>query len=511
MNEGLKERQCKIIAILQRESRFVTAAELATMLSVSTKTIYRDIQEISESNPTKYRIIKKENNGYSLETYEEMTTDYFQLENPEERRLNLLLFLLSIAPCKTSIQKISEKYFVSQSSILNDFKHIEKTIAPYSLYLTRTNDGTFISGKQLDIHRLMAIIIESYLKQVGDPFSQYDIPASILDIKVKNSSLREIKKLLHEIQVEHDLVLDQPYYLTLYCSLLAIIEKHQNHMQIVQTEERIYEEIDRDSATYQMTKNIASKLEKLYSFSLKKSEFYRLYYILKAYKLNSRFLLNQNTEEIMNEHVKMLVEKLILKVTEKSGYRFMEDRELKERLTLHMHSMVYRLQHQIYIINPILKSIKSNFSNIFHLVKYCTYELIDEGKCDLHMTEEEIGYITLYVQISYDDRFANQIPILIECTSGVGTSHLLSEKIRKTFPNIHIKKIIAQTRIKHSDYDDVELVISTVKTHSIIDKPTILVSPILNQDDQYKIHQFIKEYYKQQDMMKADLEIRKFS
>ena len=494
----MNERQYKIIEILQKEGRYVTAFELAEKLSVSKKTIYRDIQDIAETNPAGYKIRKKENFGYLLELYKESRWDEPQFDHPEERRLNLLLFLLSIAPNKTSIQKIADRYFVSQSSIINDFKHIEKKISPFSLHLSRKNDGTFIEGDQLSIYRLMSVIIESYLTQTGDPFSQYDIPDSIKDIRVINARLSEIKELLHNIQVEHDLLLDQPYYLTLFCSLLSIIEKHTNNIQHVSKEEKMYEEIDESSAIYPMTKNLVESLELRYSISLKKTEIYHLYYILKAYKLNSRFLLDQDTEKIMNKQVKMLTEQLIQKVAEKSGYQFMEDKELTKQLTLHLHSMVYRLNHQIYIINPIIKSIKSNFANIFNLVKYCTQELNREGIYNEFVTEEEIGYITLYFQISYDERFANKIPILIECTSGIGTSHLLSEKIRKNFPNILIKKIIAQQRIKKSDYDDVELVISTVKVHSIIDKPTILVSPILNEEDKYKINQFIKKYYQQQ-------------
>ncbi|MEM5591432.1 helix-turn-helix domain-containing protein [Niallia circulans] len=93
--------------------------------------------------------------------------------------MNLLLYLLAIAPGKTSIQKISEKYIVSQSSILNDFKHIEKELRAYHLRLLRTKEGTFIKGDKLSIYRLMAVIIENYLIQMGDPFSQYDIPDSI--------------------------------------------------------------------------------------------------------------------------------------------------------------------------------------------------------------------------------------------------------------------------------------------------------------------------------------------
>lgn len=494
----MNKRQCEIMEILLGERRFVTASELAVRLAVSRKTIYRDMQEIGD-HCTDYRLTKKENNGYLLvELAENRIASSDQFEHPDERRLDLLLFLLSIAPCKTSIQKISERYFVSQSSILNDFKHIEKKLAPFGIRLSRTNEGTFISGDQFSLYRLMAVIIESYLTQIGDPFCQYDIPDSIKDIQVKNGRLAEIKSILHEFQEEEDLLLDQPYYLTLFCSLLSIIEKQAHNLQLFPNEEIIYEQIDDSSAVYPMANALAEKLEKQFSFQLKHYEMLNLYYILKAYKLNSRFLLNQQSEVLLNNQVIALADQLIARVSKNSGYRFTEDKELKERLTMHLHSMVYRLNHQIYIINPILKSIKTNFSNIFQLVRFSANELKEDNIYDKHLTDEEIGYITLYFQISYDDRFVNQIPILIECTSGVGTSHLLSEKIRKNFPNIHINKIVAQERIKQSDYNDVELVISTVKTHSIIDKPTILVSPILNEDDKYKIDQFIKDYYKNQ-------------
>lgn len=49
----------------------------------------------------------------------------------------------------------------------------------YNLLLLRTNEGSFIKGDRLSIYRLMAVIIENYLTQMGDPFSQYDIPDSI--------------------------------------------------------------------------------------------------------------------------------------------------------------------------------------------------------------------------------------------------------------------------------------------------------------------------------------------
>lgn len=494
----LNERQHKILKILKDRSDYVTANDLSTQLSVSTKTIYRDIQRISDYSLKNYSLTKKENLGYLLTPNDDVEIDEQDIFNSsKERRINLLLYLLSIAPLKTSIQKLSERYFVSQSSIINDFKFIEENIRPYNLQLLKGNDGTFIDGHQLSINRLMSVMIQSFLKQSGDPFSQYHIPTFIEEVRNQYIRLCEIKKFLHEIQEEQEVLLDQPFYLTLFCNLLCIIEKHINYSQNLYRDES-FEALDKQSKAYHITVELVRKVELFYSFKMEEFEVHKLYYILKAYKLTSRFLLNQDTEQIMNEKVKLLSKQLVIKVSERIGHNLEDEELLKDQLTCHLHSMVYRLNHDIYIVNPILESIKTNFRDAFQMVKQCINQVNKNGKFVKNLSDEEIGYVTLYFQISIEDRLSKKIPILIECTSGIGTSHLLSEKIRKTFPNIEIKRIVAQHRLQKSDYEDVELVISTVKTHSIIDKPTILVSPILNDKDKMKIDQFIGHFYKKQ-------------
>jgi len=491
----LNKRQNQIIDILLNNSDYVTASDLSVQLSVSTKTIYRDIQRISRYLKN-YTLTKKENLGYLL------TKPNAGIEGKEqiiinctkERRLNLLLHLLAISPMKTSIQKLSERYFVSQSSIINDFKYIESHIEAYNLRLLKHNSGTFIHGHQLSINRLLSVIVQSYLKQSGDPFSEYHIPKFIEEVRNNYKRLYEIKVFLHDIQEKHEILLDQQFYLTLFCSLLSIIEKHLNYSRI--QHEESFESVNKRSKTYQVTYDLVKKVESFYSITLEKYEFKKLYYILKAYNLNSRFLLEQDTEEIMNEKVRILSKQLVKTVSEKIDYNLEGEELLKVQLTFHLHSMVYRLNHNIYIVNPILESIKTNFRSAFQIVKQCVYEVNEDGKFVKNFTDEEIGYITLYFQISIEERLSEKIPVLIECTSGIGTSHLLSKKIKKTFPNIEVKKIVAQHRINKNDYDDIELIISTVKIKSIIDKPTILVSPILNDEDKQKIDQFIGNYYK---------------
>ncbi|MGQ4665262.1 HTH domain-containing protein [Metabacillus halosaccharovorans] len=52
----MNDRKSKIIEILRKESRYVTASELAAELSVSAKTIYRDMQELLELASPQYKV-----------------------------------------------------------------------------------------------------------------------------------------------------------------------------------------------------------------------------------------------------------------------------------------------------------------------------------------------------------------------------------------------------------------------------------------------------------------------
>ncbi|MCQ2009493.1 PRD domain-containing protein [Sporolactobacillus sp. STSJ-5] len=494
MTNTLNDRQKRILEILKQTNDYITAAELSRQFAVSTKTIYRDMKQITETSSQNYRIEKKENLGYMLVNKKQTTESgapVFQM--PEERRLNLLLYLLAISPYKTSIQKISERYYVSQSSIINDFKHIEAAIVPFNLKLLKENSGTHICGNKLNVLRLSSSIIEGFLKQNGDPFNQYDIPEFIEHTKVKNATLFQVKDFLHEVQQEHNAFLDQPSYLTMFCYMLSVIEGYTNNIQKPNANKPIVHQIRDDSAIFHVTYELVNKIEKFYQIKLNNDEFNELYYIFKACNLNHDSLLDQDP---MSRQAMYLSSKLVSRVSENSGLFFQDDDVLYKQLTSHLCSMIYRLNHKINIVNPILNSIRTNFGGTFDLVKQCVYQVVEKENYADFLSDEEVGYITLYFQILID-KFMKEIPILIECTSGIGTSHLLSEKIKKMFPQINVKRIVAQHRIKESDYADVALIISTVKTRHNANKPTLLVSPILNDTDKYNIEKFINDYYKE--------------
>ena len=70
------------------------------------------------------------------------------------RRVKIASQLLSETPRETSISKLSERYFISSTSIVNDLKVIESWIRPLGLMLIRSQSGTHIEGSESHVRRL---------------------------------------------------------------------------------------------------------------------------------------------------------------------------------------------------------------------------------------------------------------------------------------------------------------------------------------------------------------------
>lgn len=495
-------RQQEILDVLKKNTdRYVTASELANLLSVSTKTIYRDMDKLSGYENDTYKLVSKEKFGYQLimnqDHLKEGENSQFY-EMPQDRRLDMLLHLLAIVPFKTSIQKLSERYYVSQSSILNDFKHIERMLEAYDLILIRENNGTSIYGSSINMKRLMSKIVENYLKQNGDPFSQYDIPDFIAGTGLENEVMESIKNILAEVQKDHDVLLDQSFYLTIYCFLLTLIEKNLNGLRNEEQmeENTLGEKISTRSSMYQISSDVREMVHARYAFRLGKPEFYHLYYMVQSYLINYQLLPSNKMLEMIYAHSKELSIKLIERVSNHYGLRLGRDTWLNHQLVLHVNSMLYRLKHHIFIINPILQSIKKKYSNTYKTVCVAIKDLSKEEPVLRCLTDEEIGYLSVYFQLAIE-KYKKKIPALLECSSGVGTSHLLKEKLKKYFPEIHVERIVAQYRAKPSDYDNVDLIISTMKTTKHKGTVTLLVSPMMTEKDRKNIEHFVDDYYRE--------------
>ena len=79
-----------------------------------------------------------------------------------------------------------------------------------------------------------------------------------------------------------------------------------------------------------------------------------------------------------------------------------QDELLLQALLSHIVPMIHRLKTGMLIKNPLLKSIKTQYSTMFTLTKYAISELEKEFRCSL--TEDEVSFLTIHFQLAFEKR-----------------------------------------------------------------------------------------------------------
>ena len=109
-------------------------------MGVSTKTVYRDIEKIVK-NVKEVKLLKKQGSGikilFSNFLIEKVPQKQLVKYSLEERRVNILYYLLINSKKYTSIEELSEMNFVGKSSIVNDLNYLEDRLANENMKLKK--------------------------------------------------------------------------------------------------------------------------------------------------------------------------------------------------------------------------------------------------------------------------------------------------------------------------------------------------------------------------------------
>lgn len=219
----------KIINYLLEKGDFISANEIANKLKFSTKTIYRGINEIREVIGENI-IESSKGRGYRLnfEEYKEnLNTIYsknLSINTPEYRRMMILLQLLSITPEKISIRKLSEQYFVSESSITNDLDYIETNLFGTNLYIKSDTQGTAIVGTESEIRAfLMKLLNNSIFNSTLNRITNDNI--SLVASGFSELNIKKISNILSSIFDSYNYNVENPYYTNLLTHLLILLKR----------------------------------------------------------------------------------------------------------------------------------------------------------------------------------------------------------------------------------------------------------------------------------------------
>lgn len=500
----LIEREQKIIDLLIHSEDFISAKMISRKLGISEKTVYRDIVHIEELSGTDENlIIRVPGKGYKI-NYSAFLANSIKHEDnskkcgisPKERRQQLLTYLLSKTPNETSINQLAQKYYISNASIVNDLKRIEEdSLKKAGLKLIKNNKGTYIEGSEKNIRKLFVKIINhNFSEKNYDPTLDKKMDDENYAFLLKNFQKKEIEfvsRLLLTAEKDLGFSLENPYFINIYVHLLILIKRLK--IENVKIEKISIGKEDRDERLYAAALKIVEKIENYLNLHLPEDEANYIYgHLVSSGRYNGNKKLEfslDNQSSLTNQ----LVSELIEDVSTKTSINIEKNDYLRQYLLQHFKPMLKRQNYDIQIKNALLPSIKSEFPIMFENVKN-SLTAVFERHLLAELSEDEIGYVVLYFQNAFETEKQRK-NVLIVCSTGVGTSHLLKTRVSKAFPLWNIKDVISAKNVwKYASDTKLDLILTTINLEEK-QVPVVLVSAIFNEMD---IKHVMKKLYEKE-------------
>lgn len=479
-----EEKKNKIINFLLNNSGYTKATELANLLSISSKSIYRLINEINGSTDNK-KIYSAKGKGFyidpdfnSLDIESNTISKSVKLAmSPIERRDEIFKDLLISSPKPMTVNQIINKFYISESMLSVDEKMIIEMAQPFNLKLIRKDRTLVISGEESDIRNALMQSMDTLFLDIEKSDS---IPKSIEE-KDKNFVYNQINTIEKTLNVS----IPYPYNINIFSHLYILIlrfRKHgkhevKKHKNIKSTDHTI------DQRYYRISDIIIKNFETYLSSQLPNIEKDYLYKYLTSYRVEHETPSNQDSECDFSDDIITFTNNLIIPMEKRLNSDF-SNTTFRIDLMKHIKPMINRINNHILIKNTLLDQIKFEYSEIYTQTSYISKMLIPS------ISEDEIGFLTLYFAREIE-RNPRKIKTLITCTTGIGTSELLRVKIEKNIPEIEVIDVISSDTINSEIIKDIDLVISTISIKNFDVIPVVVVSAMFNKNDQQKLKSLI--------------------
>lgn len=498
----LNSRQNNILLFLMNSKDYLTASEIAESFQISNKTVYRDLDKINmflKKYDASLEIIKGVGTNIKIDSqtkallFNEIKYNRSNETNKlnldlENRRLQLKLLLLESSPRKTSITKLSDKFYVSRSSIVEDIKLIKDTLNNSNINLKTAKDGTYITGNEKDIRdEINETILKLGIIEV-DNNDYYDGRLNSENFKILSTQFNKemiisVESVINEMEQKLGYTIGDPYYINMLTHILiAIARIRESNYVDLGTKDRMNINVH----VYRIVCDAAHTLSKRFNINLPDSEINFLYLHLISSgvgKVNDKKMISHKIQEFDNIE-KSFYTQLLKNVSEAFEIDISNDIILNNDLYFHITSMLNRLKLNIKIVCPLAKQIKDEFSKMYEIVTNSMSMLMKKFFPKLIITEDEICFVVLYFQAAYE-KSLESVNIIIVCSTGVATSQLLKRRVENKFPNWNIIDVLSAKNFKNYDLTDVDLILSTIRLENFveIDKKIVYISALLNNED----------------------------
>lgn len=496
----LSARARLIMEQLLNNSRAVFINELAEELSVSPRTIRRDLKEVEETlNSYQLKLVKEHGiltlSGLDSDKqrfrWQLMDLSYNEY-SPEERQQKILKELVKNEGLK--LVGLANDLNVTISTISKDLTKIEEQLPKTVKIERRRGLGVCLLADEAQKRSLMSELFAqqfpdyqllTFFQEKSRDIATNDwVEDRLLDL-VNEAVLKKVEYNVKSWRNNNFETISDEAYANLIVHITISVER-MIAGNFIQT----YEIIDEMKSFPEFTvaqKMLADILEMEPEFVPKGESAYVTTHIraVKTTENGIRFIENEELE------VMILAKKLIKRV-EYELQQELPKELLTKGLIAHLRPTMRRLQQGMRIFNPLINSIKQDYADLFAVVRQAFDQVYQENP----VPDEEIGYLVLHfgavlLQLESENSFSG----LVVCASGIGTSRMLVTRLRQRIPQLKKLETVSLFELgRKKSASDYNVIISTIDLGQV-DFDYFLVSPILTERELSQISVFLKSLH----------------
>lgn len=497
----MEQRKQQILMELM-EVECVTGTQLARKIKMSTRTVRTLIKEIHEeiqgygahieaSKTLGYQLVIDQ--AESFLTYLQNQRDEVVQEdyNDQEQRTKYLFSLFMKRKDYVKLDDVCESLFISRTQLKQSLKILREYYAQYDLVLEhKPHMGMKLIGNELN--RRLCIAHFSMMED--------ELTNPLLSLRHQEGEVvKTIENIMFSCIQNADYTISDDTAQNLLMHLFIAVKRMEMH-QVIPLEALMLEKLKQESE-YEIAQHMMTLLSQMFSIPYEESECGYITLHLCAKKASRHDAL------IIPDEVVEQVTKMLKYVRDVTAYDFTHDFHLHLALSQHIVPLQKRMEYALFMINPLLKEIKSKLLTAYEIA-FCACEVLQEWTT-CRLPEDEIAYFALHFNVAMERSHKDIVKrnILIVCSSGAGSAQLLKYHFMENFSSyiktLDVCSAYALTLEKAKDYDYIfttislliELPIPIIQIHHFIDQSDIsLISEHLrNQEEKQALLSYFKK------------------
>jgi len=465
------DNHARLIEHLAQAEGWVTAADLADKLGVTTRSVRSYVTAV-KSSALPLDVIESSTAGYRLqrESYAEFLKNASNrdAERPRDRQYHLVR-RLGDAPDGIDIHALAASFFVSESTVEADLRKIKSAIAEAGLTLTRRGSLVILAGTEPNLRRLLS-------KMFRHEDSQGFLELESIQREFESSDLRSFKTALLELLDVHG------YFVNEYSINHVLL-----HVAIA---------ADRTSPTIPVvaapasdfTNDLAALVAAHFSVHLARADIDEIEVLLTT-RVITRAAGASDAADIDLEQLVSRVRHTVQRVGEEYLID-LDDDDFIMRLSLHVRNLIARAHDLSYSRNPMTRSIKTTYPMIYELAVFIAAEVQRDEGITIH--DDEISYIALHVGSHLERQAKREVRLTaaLVCPNYHDLHVILRERIEAVLGDeLQLRIVITRTDVDLAELTT-DLVLTTIDLRSFADN-VVLIQPFLTEGDVESIRKAI--------------------